>query len=206
MKNFVCEQLADALGLFKALEDNEMLHATLVAAAESTAQAMRTGHKLLIAGNGGSAADSQHLAAEFVSRLTVDRPAMRAIALTTDSSILTAVGNDYGYPSVFTRQLEALALPGDVFFGITTSGKSSNILAAIQLARTMNVHTIGLTGIDGSRMAPFCDCLISVPSSITQHIQEAHLALEHIFCGLVERFYFGTERFEKPHKAGVSAG
>lgn len=149
----------------------------------------------MIAGNGGSAADAQHLAAEFVSRLTIDRPALHAVALTTDTSVLTAIGNDYGFDRVFTRQIEAIGRPEDVFLAISTSGNSPNILCALQQCRNMGIHAVGFTGGTGGRMKDLCDALIVVPSRITQNIQEAHLMLEHILCGLVERFYFGSDRF-----------
>ena len=148
----------------------------------------------MIAGNGGSAADAQHLAAEFVSRLVEDRPAMRAVALTTDSSALTAIGNDYGFERVFARQIEALGQAGDVFMGISTSGKSPNVIRALELCRATGITTIGLTGRTGGKMPPLCDYCIRIPSEVTMHIQEAHLALEHIFCMLVERAYFAEQR------------
>ena len=170
--------------------------AALSDAAAETARALLAGHKLLVAGNGGSAADAQHLVAEFVSRLTIDRPAMRAVALTTDSSILTAVGNDYGYEHVFERQIEALGQPGDVFLGISTSGQSPNVLRALELCRKSKITTIGFSGKNGGKMAPLCDYNVIIPSSVTQHIQECHLALEHVFCMIVERCYFGPEIFE----------
>jgi D-sedoheptulose 7-phosphate isomerase len=146
-----------------------------------------------VAGNGGSAADAQHLAAEFVSRLAGDRPAMRAIALTTDSSILTAVGNDYGFERLFARQIEALGQPGDVFFAISTSGNSPNVLRALELCRALGIATMGLAGKSGGKMLPLCDHCLCVPSDVTMYIQQAHLALEHLFCMLVEREYFAAK-------------
>lgn len=191
--NVVREVLAEGIAVVQAVERDAAIHATLAAAAEQTAAAMKSGHKLMVAGNGGSAADAQHLVAEFVSRLVEDRPAMRAVALTTDTSILTAVGNDYGYERVFTRQVEALGQPGDVFLGISTSGRSPNIVTALELCRAAGITTIGLTGSSGATMGPLCDHLICIPSKVTMYIQQAHLALEHIFCMLVERAYFGQE-------------
>jgi D-sedoheptulose 7-phosphate isomerase len=172
--------------------DDSLLDA-VAAAAEATAEAMLKGRKLMVAGNGGSAADSQHLVAEFVSRLVEDRPAMRAIALTVDTSILTAVGNDYGYEKCFERQIEALGQQGDVFLGISTSGNSPNVLRALALSRSLGIVTIGFSGNGGGKMTPLCDYNVIVPSNITMNIQESHLALEHIFCMLVERCYFGSE-------------
>jgi D-sedoheptulose 7-phosphate isomerase len=183
--------LAEGIAVMQAVERDAAIHATLTRAAEATAEAMRAGRKLMLAGNGGSAADAQHLAAEFVSRLVQDRPAMRAVALTTDTSILTAIGNDYGYERSFARQIEALGQKGDLFMGISTSGRSPNILRALELCRQMGVATIGLTGGNGEAMRPLCDYLIAIPSDVTMYIQQAHLALEHIFCMLAERAYFG---------------
>lgn len=186
--------LAEGIDVVGAVERDAEIHATLAHAAEATAAAMKSGRKLMVAGNGGSAADAQHLVAEFVSRLVEDRPAMRAVALTTDTSILTAIGNDYGYERAFVRQIEALGQRGDVFIGISTSGRSPNILTALQLCREMGIVTVGLTGASGGNMAPLCDYLIRIPSDVTMYIQQAHLALEHIFCMLVEREYFGHEQ------------
>ena len=167
------------------------IHAVLAAAAEATTRSLLNSGKLLVAGNGGSAADAQHLAAEFVCRLTVDRPPMRAIALTTDSSVMTAASNDYGYNHVFARQIQAIGSPGDIFMGISTSGKSPNILLALKKAKELDLTTIGLCGSHPEEMMPWCDYLVAVPSAITQNIQECHLALEHVYCALVERCYFG---------------
>jgi D-sedoheptulose 7-phosphate isomerase len=192
MNSLVREQLGAGLTVARAVAEDSALHTALAAAAAATAGALKAGHKLMVAGNGGSAADAQHLAAEFVSRLTVDRPAMRAIALTTDTSILTSVGNDYGFERLFARQIEALGQPGDVFMAISTSGNSPNVLRALEQSREMGIATIGLTGKTGGKMPPLCDFLISIPSDVTMHIQQAHLALEHIFCMIVERQYFGA--------------
>jgi D-sedoheptulose 7-phosphate isomerase len=191
--DLVREKLREGLGVMQAVADDAALHATLVAAAEATADALLTGRKLMVAGNGGSAADAQHLVAEFVSRLVEDRPAMRAIALTTDTSILTAVGNDYGFERLFARQIEALGQPGDVFFAISTSGNSPNILRALEQCRSLGIVTIGLTGNTGGKMPPLCDFCLRMPCDVTMYIQQAHLALEHIFSLLVERRYFAAK-------------
>ena len=188
--DLVREKLAQGLAVMQAVAADAVLHATLVQAAERTAAALKSGHKLMVAGNGGSAADAQHLAAEFVSRLVDDRPAMRAMALSTNASILTAVSNDYGFERVFARQIEALGQPGDVFIGISTSGNSPNVLLALERAREMGIATIGFTGSKAGKMPPLCDDCIQVPSNVTMYIQQAHLALEHIFCMLVECSYF----------------
>lgn len=198
MKELVRSQLERSIATMQAVRDDEEIHETLVAIGKVTADAMKAGGKLLVAGNGGSAADAQHLVAEFVSRLTVDRPAMRAIALTTDTSILTAVGNDYAYDYVFARQVEALGQAGDVFLGISTSGNSKNILRALEESKKRGMHTIGFTGNGGGAMRELCDYNIVIPSQTTMNIQESHLALEHIFCMIVERFTFGMDFGKAP--------
>ena len=191
------KKLGEGIAVLQAVSADPALHSVLQASALKTASALKSGHKLMVAGNGGSAADAQHLVAEFVSRLCDDRPPMRAIALTTNSSILTAVGNDYGFERLFARQVEALGQPGDVFMAISTSGTSPNVLRALELSRQMGVITIGLCG-GGRSMQPLCDYCISVPSDVTMYIQQANLALEHIFCMIVEQDYFGPGLF-KPH-------
>ena len=200
MKELVRRQLAQSIATMQAVHDDAEINDTMLAIGKLTADAMKSGRTLLVAGNGGSAADSQHLVAEFVARLTVDRPALRAIALTTDSSILSAIGNDWDYSYVFARQIEALAQPGDVFLGISTSGNSKNIVRALHEAKKRGVHTIGFTGNGGGDMRQLCDYNIIIPSSATMNIQESHLALEHIFCMLVERFTFGFD-FDKAPQA-----
>ena len=195
MKKLILEKLANSVSTLQRVMADDALLAAVADAAEVTGKAMLNGHKLMVAGNGGSAADSQHLVAEFVSRLTVDRPAMRAVALTTDTSILTAIGNDYSYDNVFERQIEALGQAGDVFLGISTSGNSRNILKALDLSRKLGITTIGFSGRDGGKMPTLCDYNVIIPSEITANIQEAHLALDHIYCHLVEISYFGKSFF-----------
>ena len=190
MQEIVADQLQQTVDVLSSVAKDYDLHSLLVDAARETANSLKAGHKLMVAGNGGSAADAQHLVAEFVSRLVKDRPALRAMALTTDSSILTAVGNDYGYECTFARQIEALGQPGDIFLAISTSGNSPNIVRALELARSTGIVTIGLTGAQGGRMVSLCDFCLRMPSDLTMKIQEAHLALEHIFCLLVEQIYF----------------
>jgi D-sedoheptulose 7-phosphate isomerase len=197
MKDLILEKLGNSVATLQRVMADDALLCAVVEAAEATGKAMLAGRKLMVAGNGGSAADSQHLVAEFVSRLTVDRPAMRAIALTTDTSILTAIGNDYGYDNVFERQIEALGQAGDVFLGISTSGNSRNVLKALELSRKLGILTIGLSGRGGGKMPPLCDYNVIVPSEITANIQESHLALEHIFCHMVEIAFFGADFFGK---------
>lgn len=164
----------------------------IVAAADVMTETLRAGGKLLLCGNGGSAADCQHIATEFLSCLTLtfQRPGLPAIALTTDTSFLTAYSNDHGYVGVFERQVQALGKPGDTLVAISTSGNSANVLRAVEAARAARMRVIGLTGA-GGRLKDAADIAIEVPSDNTQHIQEAHLVIEHILCHLVERRLFG---------------
>ena len=157
---------------------------------EVTATALDKGHKLLLAGNGGSAADAQHLAGEMLSRLNYDRAPVAAIALTTDTSVLTAIGNDYGYERLFERQILGLGCAGDVFVAISTSGRSANILRAIDAARQKKIVTVGLTGRTGGEMSPRCDICLRAPSDSTPLIQQIHITAGHIICGLVEERLF----------------
>ncbi|ERT61053.1 MULTISPECIES: D-sedoheptulose-7-phosphate isomerase [Megasphaera] len=158
-------------------------------AGEIVRQALATGHKILFCGNGGSAADSQHWAAEIVGRFQKERPSLPAIALTVDTSILTAVGNDYGFDVIFSRQVEGLGCAGDVFVGITTSGNSGNILAAAAVARDKGLQVVGLTGSGGGKLAELCDVCLAVPSSVTARVQEMHSLIGHILCEIAEREY-----------------
>lgn len=196
MIDLIRRELQQSLDTLTKVLHDQSLHRSLLEAARVTAEALQAGRKLLVCGNGGSAADAQHIVAEFVSRLTVDRPALRAIALTTDTSILTAIGNDYGFDHVFERQVEALGQPGDVLLAISTSGNSPNCINALKLARELGLTTVAFTGNNGGAMAPLADMNVIVPSTVTMHIQESQLALEHIYCMLVERCYFGPE-FDK---------
>lgn len=200
MRDLVKRQLQKSLDTLTEVLADEQIHEAVVQAGEITAAAMKDGKKLMVCGNGGSAADSQHLVAEFVSRLTVDRPALRAIALTTDTSILTAIGNDYSYDNVFERQVEALGQPGDVLLALSTSGNSKNCVKALKLAKQMGIHTISYTGNGGGAMRELSDFNVIIPSSITMNIQESHIALEHIFCMVVERFCFGLDFDKQPQQ------
>lgn len=161
----------------------------LVEAAKQTAIAIAKGHKLLLCGNGGSAADAQHIAGEFVNRFLINRSALPAIALTTDTSVITAIGNDLDFSQIFSRQIEALGNPGDILFAISTSGKSPNVLRAIEAARLKKMFVIGLTGPE-SPMSASCDMAIEACGNLTPHIQEQHLACEHLFCSLTDKFLF----------------
>jgi D-sedoheptulose 7-phosphate isomerase len=179
----------------KILEDAALVHSIHEVADECIA-AYRRGNRVLLAGNGGSAADAQHIAAELVSRYAFDRPGLASIAFTTDTSMLTAIGNDYGYDQIFRRQLEANGRQGDVFIGISTSGNSANVLTALQCAQELGIVAVGLTGQDGAKMQSFCDYCLKVPSLSTPRIQESHIMLGHVICGLVEEALF-DEKGEK---------
>jgi D-sedoheptulose 7-phosphate isomerase len=170
-------------------------HASRIeSAARRMAEALRRGQKLLFAGNGGSAADAQHLAAEFVNRFIKERPGLPAIALTTDSSALTAIGNDLGFDEVFARQVEALGRPGDVLVAISTSGNSPNVLRAVEAAGRLGLLTIGFTGGSGGRLAGLAEIVFVVPSGETPRIQETHITLGHALCGLVDDILFPGSR------------
>lgn len=168
----------------------------IVAAAEIMIQTLRTGGKVMLCGNGGSAADSQHIAAEFTNRLSADlpRPPLAALALTTDTSFLTANANDYGFEHVFERQVQALGRDGDVLIGISTSGTSRNVVRAVQCCRELHIKTVGLLGGNGGEVRPLVDVAIVVPSTSTQHVQEAHITIGHIVSELVEEALFGQAR------------
>lgn len=176
---------------------------TVAGTADRLAAALAAGHKVLLAGNGGSAGDAQHIAGELLSRLNYDRAPLAAIALTTDSSVLTAIGNDYGYEHVFERQVLALGRPGDVLIALSTSGRSPNILNALRAARTNGLVTIGLTGASGGGMMPLCDLCLRVPSDATPLIQQLHITAGHVICGLVEeRLFPPVEAARVPAPAG----
>lgn len=190
MRHAIETQLTQSLQTLTALQRDAALQSSLESAALACIHSLRQGGKVLLAGNGGSAADSQHIAGELVSRFAYDRPGLAAVALTTDTSILTAIGNDYGYERLFARQIQALGRPGDVFIAYSTSGRSPNIVLALEHARSAGIVTIGMTGNRGGPMVELCDHVLAVPSSDTPKIQEGHLVLGHILCGLIEATIF----------------
>ena len=174
----------------QAAIDDPAFVAVIQEIVEVTANAIGNGRKLLLAGNGGSAADAQHLAGEMLSRLNYDRAPAAALALTTDTSVLTAIGNDYGYDRLFERQILGVGCRGDVFIAISTSGRSANILRAIDAAREKRIVTVGFTGRTGGEMPPRCDLCLHAPSDSTPLIQQIHITAGHIICGLVEERLF----------------
>ncbi|MFQ3622438.1 MAG: D-sedoheptulose 7-phosphate isomerase [Acetobacteraceae bacterium] len=184
--DLVAAELAAAREALARAEADPALCRAVASAADLAARAIAGGGTLLLCGNGGSAADCQHWAAELVGRYLRERPGLPALALTTDSSALTAIGNDYGYDRVFARQVEALGRPGDVLFALSTSGRSPNIKAALHAARARGLGTVAFTGADGTGLAALCDVLIAVPARETPRIQELHAVLGHAICGLIE--------------------
>lgn len=192
MRSYITSQIQDSLHVMAGMLVDEVLLASVEAAAEACITALNNGGKILLAGNGGSAADAQHIAGELVSRFAFDRPGLPAIALTTDTSILTAVANDYGYEKLFARQVQAHAQKGDVLIAFSTSGKSPNVIAALQEARNRGVVCIGMSGNCGGPMKNLCHHNLEVPSVDTPKIQEGHAVLGHILCGLVERALFNA--------------
>ncbi|WP_112310934.1 D-sedoheptulose 7-phosphate isomerase [Pseudogemmobacter bohemicus] len=174
-----------------ALYEDRAYREAAAAVADLYTVRLKAGNKLLFAGNGGSAGDAQHIAGEFVSRFHFDRPGLAAIALSTDTSIMTAIGNDYGYERVFSRQVEALGQKGDVLTVLSTSGNSPNILKAIEAAKERGITVVGMTGGTGGKMAGLCDHILIAPSPVTPRIQECHLVTYHLLCALVEARMFG---------------
>ncbi|MDE6310270.1 MAG: D-sedoheptulose 7-phosphate isomerase [Muribaculaceae bacterium] len=192
MEDIIKSQISESARVKQAIADDAELTGRIRKAAEVCIEAYRRGCKTMFAGNGGSAADAQHLAGEFVSKFYFDRPGLPSVALTTDTSILTAIGNDYGYEKLFSRQVQAQGREGDVFIGISTSGNSANIVEALEECRRKNIYTISLTGSKPCKMDA-SDLVIKVPSESTPRIQECQTLIGHIICCLVEEAIFGKE-------------
>ena len=185
------DYLNESINVKTRLLNDEIIIGKINKAFNLILETLDKGGKIIFAGNGGSAADSQHLAAEFVSRFMFDRPGLPSIALTTDTSVITAIGNDYGYELLFKRQLQALANINDIFIGISTSGNSKNIINALEFCNEINIKSIGLTGSNKGIMNSLCSLTIEVPSNKTSFIQESHIAIGHILCMLVEEKLYG---------------
>lgn len=194
MNDYIDREFDKSIGLLHAMSSDAAMRELVQRTVTLSVEALKRGNKLLFAGNGGSAADAQHWAGELVSRFNFDRPGLAAIALTTDTSILTAIGNDYGYDYVFARQIEALGRSGDLLLAISTSGNSKNIVRAIQAARTAGIGVIGFTGRGGGAMAELCDICLRMPSDETPKIQEGHEFLGHLICGLIEHEIFADAK------------
>ncbi|EPP4170703.1 D-sedoheptulose 7-phosphate isomerase [Campylobacter jejuni] len=191
LNSYIKEHFQESILVKEQILKDENLITLIKNASLEVIKAYKNGNKTLLAGNGGSAADAQHIAGEFVSRFYFDRPGIASIALTTDTSILTAIGNDYGYKNLFARQVQAQGVKGDVFIGISTSGNSKNILKALELCKQKEIISIGLSGANGGDMNELCDYCIKVPSTCTPRIQEAHILIGHIICAIVEEELFG---------------
>ncbi|HDZ5243468.1 TPA: D-sedoheptulose 7-phosphate isomerase [Campylobacter jejuni] len=197
INSYIKEHFQESILIKEQILKDENLITLIKNASLEVIKAYKNGNKTLLAGNGGSAADAQHIAGEFVSRFYFDRPGIASIALTTDTSILTAIGNDYGYENLFARQVQAQGVKGDVFIGISTSGNSKNILKALELCKQKEIISIGLSGVSGGAMNELCDYCIKVPSTCTPRIQEAHILIGHIICAIVEEELFGKGFFCK---------
>ena len=190
MRQTIHDSIKNSIAVKTAILNDEKILALIESAAKTMLDCYKSGHKVKFAGNGGSAADAQNLAAELVNRFRFDHIGLPAIALSTDTSILTSIGNDYGYDFLFSRQIAAQGTAGDVFIGISTSGNSKNILQALSVCKEKNIYTIGLTGGDGGKMLSLCDNCIVVPSKETARIQESHILIGHILCEIVENALF----------------
>lgn len=182
-------QLAESIAVKQLLLQDDKLLCQIEELAHRCVTSLRAGCKIIFAGNGGSFADAQHLSAEIVSRFKFDRAPLASLALGTNNSAISAIGNDYGYEQIFSRELEAVAKAGDIFVGISTSGNSSNILAAVNKANELGIQVVCFTGRTGGKLANMCGCL-QIPSDETARIQECHVTIGHVICGLVEHMYF----------------
>ena len=188
--DFIQGYIRDSIVSLSKMSSDAQFISEVTKIADKCVRILREGKKLLFAGNGGSAADCQHMAGEYVSRFLFDRDGLPAIALTTDSSVLTAIGNDYGFENLFSRQVEAIGASGDLLFCYSTSGNSENILKAIEAAKKMKICVAGMTGFNKGKMDDMCDYLIQIPSSHTPNIQEGHLIAGHAICCAVEQQIF----------------
>lgn len=190
MQDTISHSIRQTIGVMEAMLADSGYLSTIESIAKACTSSLQAGNKILFMGNGGSAADSQHLAAELVSRFEFDRPGLAAFALTTDTSALTAIGNDYGYERLFARQIEAVGKEGDIIFGISTSGTSANVLAGLKSANDLNLVTVGMTGNHRQTLTTLVDYCIEIPSASTAKIQEGHILSGHIICGLIEKSLF----------------
>lgn len=191
INKYISNQVKKSIDVKQKFFENDELMNLIKEVALKCVEIYRNGNKTLIAGNGGSAADAQHIAGEFVSKFYFDRPGIPSIALTTDTSIITAIGNDYGYEKLFARQVQANGIKGDMFIGISTSGNSANVVEALKECKEKGIITVGLTGEKGGKMAEMCDYCIKVPSNETPRVQEVHILIGHIICAVVEEAIFG---------------
>jgi len=187
--NHIYEQINESINVKNEIYNNKEIISLIDDIISKTINAYKNDNKILIAGNGGSAADSQHFAAELIGRFKFERKSLNAISLSTDTSIITSIGNDYNFSQIFSRQIESQGNPGDIFFAISTSGNSDNILKALHQSKKNKMFSIGLSGESGGKMKELCDICICVPSNDTARIQESHILIEHIICSEVEKFF-----------------
>jgi D-sedoheptulose 7-phosphate isomerase len=200
MKNYIISEFTKTRNVFEKISADEKLHHDIETVAKACIESLKQGRKIIFCGNGGSAADSQHLSAELVSKLSYDRPPLNAMALSVDTSALTAIGNDYGYLHSFSRQLEAVGQAGDVLIGISTSGRSKNVLEALKAAKAKKIIAVGFLGENGRDIGAIADYQINIPSDETPKIQEGHIAAGHIICALIEDYFFGATHDPKNKK------
>lgn len=192
MIDVISNQIQDSIAVKQALLMDNVLLKQIESLAITCLDSLKDGGKIILCGNGGSFADAQHISAEFTSRLQFDRAPLSSLALGTNNSAMSAIGNDYGYDQIFARELRAIAKPLDVLIGISTSGDSPNIISAIEVANELGIHVVAWTGLCGGRLTDHCECL-RVPSTHTARIQECHILIGHIMCGLVESIYFNDQ-------------
>lgn len=204
MHILIRNELQKLISLLLELQSDTRLLELVNTIADRCTQALQQGKKIIFAGNGGSAADSQHLAAELISRLNYDRPGLAAMALTTDTSALTAIGNDYSFENIFSRQIEAISQAGDIFIGISTSGKSPNILKAFDMAKKQGLITIAFTGCSADLLFDRCDYILNIPHRETPKIQECHIMFGHIICAVIEDRIFGAHYNPKRNNLTVN--
>ena len=192
MKNYIKEQIKESYELKKNIYEDDNLLEEIKKLSQLCIKIYRNGNKTILAGNGGSAADAQHIAAELVGRYGFDRDSLPSLALTTDTSNLTAIGNDYGFDKIYSRQLDGMGQSGDVFIGISTSGNSQNLINAFKIAKKKNIISVALVGKDGGAMAELADIVLIVPSNSTPRIQESHILIGHILCDIIEKELFAN--------------
>lgn len=187
---FIRKQIEESLKVKTLLLDDELIHKLIEESASLCCEALKNDKKIIFAGNGGSAADAQHLAGELVNRFGFERPGLSAVAITTDTSVITSIANDYGFERLFARQIQAIGKKGDILVAISTSGNSANIIEGIKEAKKIGITTIGLTGRSGGKISLLCDLCFRIPSDDTPRIQEAHILIGHIICSVIENSLF----------------
>ena len=194
MKKFITNYMNETYAMQNTMLNDENLISTVEEISNLMVDCYKKGNKVLLAGNGGSAGDAQHIAGELVNKFFIDRKGLAGIALSTDTSVMTAVGNDYSFDDVFKKQIEAIGKEGDIFIGISTSGNSKDIVKGLEICKEMGIKTVGLTGEKESKMSELCDITLKIPSTCTPHVQEGHIVCYHMICALVEDAIFGKNK------------